>query len=200
MMKILLLLAFFTSLFAGDDYLVRVAMGRADSNDLGHDIIGDMAPYSQNLGVIVLDGGYKLIDNLYGLPLDFYIKGGISEYLESGHHNNVWENDIYLKAFYDFNFLGNVVRLGFGEGVSYTYGTIYAEKLDAMRHNGKNSNFLNYLDISLDFDTGKLLRYTPLKQTYFGIALKHRSGIFGLINNVKHGGSNYEILYVEKSF
>ena len=200
MIKILLLLSFFTSLFASDDYLLRVAMGRADSNDLGHDIVGDEAPYSQNLGVIVLDGGYKLVDNFYGLPLDFYIKGGISEYLEGGHHNNVWENDIYLKAFYTFSPLNNELRFGFGEGVSYTYGTLYAEKLDAIRNNGKNSNFLNYLDISLDFDTGKLLRYDPLKQTYFGVALKHRSGIFGLINNVKHGGSNYEMLYVEKSF
>ena len=200
MVKILLLLSFFTSLFASDDYLVRVGMGRADSHDLGHDIVGDMAPYKQNLGVIVLDGGYKLIDNFYDLPLDFYIKGGMSEYLEGGYHNNVLENDIYLKAFYTFGVLDNGLRFGFGEGVSYTYGTIYAEKLDAIRNSGKNSNFLNYLDISLDFDTGKLLRYEPLKQTYFGIALKHRSGIFGLINNVKHGGSNYEMLYVEKSF
>lgn len=200
MLKILLLFSFFTSLFASDDYLVRVGIGRADSNDLGHDIIGDMAPYKQNLGVIVLDGGYKLIDNFYDLPLDFYIKAGLSEYLEGGHHDNVFENDIYLKAFYTFGILDESLRFGFGEGVSYTYGTLYAEKLDAIRNSGKNSNFLNYLDISLDFDTGKLLRYESLKQTYFGVALKHRSGIFGLINNVKHGGSNYEMLYLEKSF
>jgi len=36
--------------------------------------------------------------------------------------------------------------------------------------------------------------------TYFGILLKHRSGIFGLINNVAHGGSNYNSIYLEKKF
>ena len=33
-----------------------------------------------------------------------------------------------------------------------------------------------------------------------GYLLKHRSGIAGLINNVDHGGSNYNAFYIEKKF
>jgi hypothetical protein len=36
--------------------------------------------------------------------------------------------------------------------------------------------------------------------TYVGYLLKHRSGIAGLINNVDHGGSNYNSFYIEKTF
>ena len=47
---------------------------------------------------------------------------------------------------------------------------------------------------------GKVFDYKPLKNTYLGYAIKHRSGIFGLINNVSHGGSNYNTLYIESNF
>jgi outer membrane protein len=59
---------------------------------------------------------------------------------------------------------------------------------------------LNYIDLSLDLDLGRLVRYQPLYNTSLGWALKHRSGIFGLINNVKKGGSNYNTLYIETKF
>jgi len=36
--------------------------------------------------------------------------------------------------------------------------------------------------------------------TYVGWAIKHRSGVFGLINNVKEGGANYNTIYIEKNF
>ena len=54
--------------------------------------------------------------------------------------------------------------------------------------------------MSLDLDLGKVANYRALDELYLGVALKHRSGAFGLINNVKHGGSNYELLYLEKNF
>ena len=60
--------------------------------------------------------------------------------------------------------------------------------------------FLNYLDITVDFDVGKLIDYKPMHETYLGYLLKHRSGIGGLINNVEHGGSNYNCFYIEKKF
>ena len=94
----------------------------------------------------------------------------------------------------------NRVRFGFGEGLSYTTKTLRTEANDAQANNDNTSKFLNYLDISVDFDLGKLVRYKPLDETYVGFLIKHRSGIFGLINNVKHGGSNYNSLYIEKNF
>ncbi|MBA1433616.1 MAG: hypothetical protein FAF04_08555, partial [Epsilonproteobacteria bacterium] len=50
------------------------------------------------------------------------------------------------------------------------------------------------MDISLDFDLGKLVRVKSLEEFYVGVLIKHRSGVFGLYNGV-HGGSNYNSLY-----
>jgi len=87
-----------------------------------------------------------------------------------------------------------------GEGISYTNEIVYTELLEAAQENGNNSKFLNYIDLSLDFSVGRLIKYQTFDEVYMGWALKHRSGIFGLINNVKQGGSNYNTIYVEAKF
>ena len=58
------------------------------------------------------------------------------------------------------------------------------------------------LDPTVDVSLGDLLSYRPLKETYFGIGVSHRSGVFGasrLLGNV-NGGSNYIYTYVETAF
>jgi len=47
---------------------------------------------------------------------------------------------------------------------------------------------------------GKLFGYKQLEGTNLGFAIKHRSGIYGLINSVRRGGSNYNTLYIESKF
>ena len=198
MIKILLLLTLWVSLFAKSDYDLRIAFGRSDDNDFGQIISGQTAPYSINAKVAVIDLGYRFAEDAFDLPIDFYAKLGLSRFIEKGNRDDVYENIFYVKAYY--NFFDKKLRFGLADGVSYTYGTLYVEKLDAVENSGKNSNVLNYLEVSLDFDLGKVSRFKALDELYFGVALKHRSGIFGLINNVKHGGSNYELLYLEKNF
>jgi hypothetical protein len=135
--------------------------------------------------------------------MDIYVKGGFSYFDESKapiNRDDVYEATLYVKAYWNFDFLENRVRLGFGEGASYTSNILYVEYKEATEKNDNNSYFLNYLDISLDFDFGKLVKYKPLHGTYIGWALKHRSGIYGLINNVEKGGSNYNTIYLEKTF
>ena len=107
--------------------------------------------------------------------------------------------DIYIKALWNFDFWDNRVRFGVGEGLSYTSRTLEIEKIDAIEKDSPTSQFLNYLDFSLDFDLGKLVRSKTLDELYLGVAIKHRSGVFGLFNGV-HGGSNYNAFYVEKNF
>lgn len=63
-----------------------------------------------------------------------------------------------------------------------------------------HSHALNYLDFSIDFDLGRLIKQKAMYETYVGWAIKHRSGVFGLINNVKEGGANYNTFYIEKNF
>ncbi len=200
MKKLLFLTSFVINLFAENNYDFRVAYGRADSHDLVYIATGDMAPDSAKGRVLMLDAGYKIVDNAFNLPLDIYVKGGFAKFLENGYDSDVYENTLYVKGYYNFDFWQNRVRFGAAEGASYTYGTLYVEKLESEKKGGNLSHYLNYLELSLDCDLGKLLKVKPLENLYLGTVIKHRSGIFGLINNVKHGGSNYEAVYIEKNF
>jgi len=197
-----IILLFFLLTFtlnAQDKYSTRIAYGTASQNNLGAIISGQLGSHPKDLSMVAVEGGYLLKQNLFDWPIDIYAKAGLS-YFNEDVHDNVLETLIYIKAYYNFDFLDNRVRFGFGEGGSYVSSVLEAEHDEALLENGTTSNYLNYLDISLDFDIGKLIRYKPLDNTYFGILLKHRSGIFGLINNVDGGGSNYNSIYLEKNF
>ena len=198
-MKIILFLFLVLNLYAADKYSLRIAHGEASENDLGQIISGDLGSHPRDLSVTALDGGYLLKENLWNFPIDAYIKGAVS-YFDEDQFDDTYELVLYIKLYYNFDFLDNRVRFGFGEGGSYTHNILETEYLEAQAKEDHNSYFLNYLDISLDFDFGRLIRYKPLYGTYAGVLLKHRSGIYGLINNVKNGGSNYNCLYIEKNF
>lgn len=187
---------------AFDNYSLRAAYGVASKSDLAEIMIGDFSPHPKHLSVVAIDGGYLLKEGAFDLPLDIYLKGGFSRYDESAaFRDDLYEMTLYIKAYYNFDFLDNRVRFGFGEGGSYTTGILFVELEEAIESGyDKTSHFLNYLDISLDFDLGKLVGYKELEGAYIGWAIKHRSGILGLINNVKRGGSNYNTIYIEKNF
>jgi len=199
-LRYLLLLFLALLLSANNDYSLRVAHGKVTSSDFGQILALNVESFKPTLKVTSLDAGYLLKKDALDLPLDFYLKGGLSYFDEASLQSDVYEGTIYIKVYYNINFWQNRVRFGLGEGISYTSGTLYFEKLEATKKNDNNSKFLNYIDFSLDFDLGRLVRYDALKDTYIGVAIKHRSGIFGLINNVRHGGSNYNVLTLEKNF
>ena len=183
---------------SSDSYSLRLGSGHASENDLGDIVIGHFGTHPRDLTVYFLDAGYLLKKDLWNLPLDLYVKSGIA-YFNEDEFKNTLEFTLYLKLYYNMDFLENSIRLGFGEGVSYTLNTLETEYYEAKADEEPTSQFLNYLDISLDFDVGRLIHYKPLDKTYFGYAIKHRSGVFGLYNGV-HGGSNYNTLYIEKNF
>ena len=202
MKKILLLILVVSAVFANDatnKYSLRVAYGKSTSSNLGSVISGQIDGDTASLYVYDIDGGYLLVSDIFDLPIDIYAKGSLS-YYDEGSSANAYGADTYIKAYYNLDFLKNRVRFGFGEGVSYTTKTLRTEEYSAQLNSDNTSKFLNYLDISLDFDIGKLISYKPLSQTYVGFLIKHRSGIFGTINNVKHGGSNYNSIYIERNF
>ncbi len=199
-MKIILFLLLAINIFAQEMYSARLLYGSATEKALGDVLIGDLGSHPENLSVIAVDGGYLLKNSLFNAPIDIYVKAGVSRFYE-GDYDAVYEVLAYIKAFYNIDFLNNRIRVGLGEGGSYTSDILRTEWLEAQTQtDGKNSYFLNYLDITADFDFGKLIEYKPLYGTYIGVALKHRSGIFGLINGVTKGGSNYNSIYIEKNF
>lgn len=197
---VLLFLFLFLNLSADDNYSLRVAQGQVTNSDFGEILFLDVASYSHDLQVTSLDAGYLLNQDAFELPLDIYVKGGFSYFDEAGLQDDIYEGTLYIKVYWNIDFFKNRVRLGFGEGASYTSDILYYEKQEAIDNNDNNSKYLNYIDFSLDFDIGRLVRFEPLKNTYLGVAVKHRSGIFGLINNVEKGGSNYYIFSLEKNF
>ena len=204
------------TLQAVQNYSLRFVYGIESDNDLG-EIISLQKPteHRYHFDVLSLDAGYLLAPSVFRLPLDLYIKGGtalfrsenLSQYpalqnMQDVSSKNVYEFTLYLKLYYNINFAGNRIRFGFGEGGSYVTDYLAAEVIEERTEtpeNPKYSKYLNYLDISLDIDLGKLLKIDALDNTYLGYTLKHRSGIFGLINGVS-GGSNYNTLSIEKNF
>jgi outer membrane protein len=185
--------------FQSDDnaYSIRLGAGIADKNDLGDILLGDWNRYDKGTSVFNLDGGWRFVENMSDLPIDWYMKGGVSCYYENGYADNVWEANLYVKLYWKIDFLQNRVRLGLGEGLSLASDIPIVEVDDA--EGDPKSKFLNYLDISADFDLGRLIRVESLRDVYLGYTIKHRSGIFGLFKHV-HGGSNYNMLTIEKNF
>ncbi len=201
-MKLLLLLLLSLNLIAHDEYSLRVAYGEASTKDLYEILFFDSDKDPDNLTVISLDGGYLLKKEIFELPLDFYIKGGLSSFNEGNAPttSSVYEGVIYVKFYYNLDFLENRVRFGLGEGLSYTSNILWSEYKEADEAQENPSKLLNYLDISVDFDLGKLVRYKPLEETYIGWTLKHRSGVLGLFHGIVDGGSNYNTISIEKNF
>jgi outer membrane protein len=195
-------------------YSFRVAYGYASEKDLGDILLtANFVKHPLDLTVIAVDAGYLLKSGLFDLPIDLYAKGGFSKFNEVERYtlggreysgfSDTYEVLAYIKLLYNFDLSGNRIRFGFGEGVSYVNDLLVAEVYDAtdpITHTqDPTAQFLNYLDITLDFDIGRLIGVKSMEDIYFGYLLKHRSGVFGLYSGV-HGGSNYNSLYLEMNF
>ncbi|MEA1916913.1 MAG: hypothetical protein U9N42_05210 [Campylobacterota bacterium] len=206
--KLIVVLAVLSStiLLAQEDlkrYSAKVYYGYADDSDFGEILTFQGKKSSLDTTIAGFDMGYMFAHKAFGLPIDFYLKGGYSRYFENGYQDDLNELNALVKLYYNIDFYDNRVRVGLGEGGSYVWGVPTIELSEAMEDsttNPKNSKYLNYIDVSIDFDIGRLIDVESMKDTYIGYSLKHRSGIFGLINGVRKGGSNYNTLYLEMNF
>jgi len=181
------------------DFSLRLGTGHSDFNNLGQIIIFDFDTYEGHTHVTNIDGGWLFSDNMQDLPFDWYLKGGLSYFDENGLQDNFFEATLYVKVYYKLDFIDNRIRIGFGEGLSWASHVPICEIVEATIDDGKVAKLLNYLDISADFDLGRLINVDSLDDLYIGYTIKHRSGVFGLFSGVK-GGSNYQMFTVEKNF
>jgi outer membrane protein len=138
-------------------------------------------------------------------PIDLYLKMGFSEFdqkhLNRKGHNRINEVLIFAMAYHKFHFgNGNIFRFGFGEGGSLLKDYIQEEVDEGESNNSAYSYYLNYIDTSFDFDLGRLFGIESLYNFYIGYNVKHRSGAYGLINNVTKVASNYHMFHVEYGF
>ncbi len=92
-------------------------------------------------------------------------------------------------------------RLGFGFGMSYAQNIPIAEQLKQTGEGaaGNSSNFLNYLELSVDFPLKRASKANWLQKCYAGLTVVHRSGIFGtsdILGDVS-GGSDWITAHLE---
>ena len=147
------------------------------------------------------DVGRPLVEHVNGWPLDFVAYVGLQAHDERGVAPLALQLNAQIKAYYyGLPWSGRVrTRVGFGAGFSMAQRVPLVELQDQARRGRETSRFLNYLDPSLDISVGDLVGSKRLKETYLGIGISHRSGIFGasqILGNI-NGGSNFLYGYVE---
>lgn len=187
--------------FKENDYSARAFWGASSASDFDqlYTFQGfNTSEYKTN--VYGVDLGYKFYENIFDWPFDIYAKAGVSYFDENYHQDNFLEAVICFKLVYKLNAFGNQFRIGFAEGGSYAQSVPWVEKQEAILENDNQSNFMNYLEFSFDFDVGKLIRVKSMENLYLGYLIKHRSGFHGLYGGVYDGGSNYNSIFLEKNF
>ena len=153
--------------------------------------------------IAALQVGKPFLQNVNGWPLDFVGYAGLSSHNDHGLQANGAQLDLFMKAFYTgFPWNDRVkTRLGMGVGVSLAQRAPYIEASSQAQDGKPASRLLNYLDPTIDVSLGDVLGSRALKNTFIGVGVSHRSGIFGssrLLGNVS-GGSNYLYTYVESA-
>jgi outer membrane protein len=154
---------------------------------------------------VQIDVGQVLVRRVNDWPLDIAGFIGFLKHEERGLQPDFWQLNGYFKPIWSFDpwLSGRLrMRLGLGAGISYASRIPFTEQRDQALRNRDTSKLLLYLDPTLDLSIGSLVGAAALRETYAGIGVSHRSGIFGasrLFNSV-NGGSNYIYLFIETGF
>ncbi|MEX2240313.1 MAG: MipA/OmpV family protein [Burkholderiales bacterium] len=151
--------------------------------------------------VTSIEFGRTLIERLNDWNMDIAGYIGLLRHDENGFQPDHWQVNAYFKPFwYGLPWRDRVkTRIGIGSGLSYAERIPTIEARDQARRGENTNKLITYLDPTIDFSLGDLIGSRALKNTFVGLGVSHRSGIFGLsrlLGNVD-GGSNYIYTYVE---
>ena len=154
--------------------------------------------------IAALEIGEMLLRGLNGWPVDFAFFFGFLWHEERDLQPDFWQIQGYIKTYYyGFPWRERVrTRLGFGAGAAYAMLIPFPEARDQAERGRDTSHLLFYMDPTFDVNLGDLTRSRSLRDTWLGLGVSHRSGIFGwnsAFNNV-NGGSNYIYGFLETSF
>ena len=147
--------------------------------------------------------GKMLVKGLNDWPFDVAGFLGVIYHRDRPYQRDGAELNLFLKGvFRGFPWSDRVLtRAGFGWGISISDPVPYAEVAEQASRGRLTSRILNYVEPSIDISIGDVIGQPAWKETFLGLSVTHRSGIFGtsrLLGNVD-GGSNYVTLYVEFS-
>lgn len=175
----------------------RIAHGWATPSNLNDIISGNTEKDPYNNQLTSLFYGYPLGDEIFGFPLDFYLTPGFVFHHSSDVQDRTQEYVLAIKAYYTIP-LPWKVRFGVAEGVSYINEVTYIEKTEMEEKGYRPSQYLNFLDLSLDIHLGDIFG-ANLDKIWLGYSIHHRSAIFessSRFGRIK-GGSNYNSVYVQ---
>ena len=181
---------------------VRMAVGWATPSDLSKIIRFNAEPDSANNHMTSIFYGYPLTDNLFGLPLDFYLHSGfVWHWSNQPYQGNAQEVVLAIK-FYATIPWPIRWRFGAAEGLSYVNNIPFVEKTEMERKGYKPSNLLNFLDFSLDLNIGDITGGDFMKRLWIGYGIHHRSAIFETAQQFGRikGGSNFQTGYLSWEF
>lgn len=202
--------------FEETKYIGRIFYGKSYASSLNQILVqGDINSNDQEDYMLGLSLERYLLKNAFDLGVNFTLQSGFfyhrqrivnknAPYQEPHTLNgkDAFQFNIGIKAYWT-NFPWNHrvrTRLAVMEGLSYTTRYLDIESQNFNRRDKKNmSKFLNYLEFNLAFNMEDIFKNEKLENTYLGIGISHRSGIFGTINGVS-GGSNIIVLTLEKEF
>lgn len=180
---------------------VRVAHGWATPSNIGDILRFNRVKDEYNNQLTSVFYGHPLTDELFGAPLQIYLTPGFVWHWSSDVQDSLQEAVMAIKVYYTFDWSVRT-RIGFAEGVSYINELTYIEQTEMDDKGYQGSEWLNYLDFSLDINLGDLLNANSMKDVWLGYSIHHRSAIFesaSQFGRIK-GGSNYNTVYLQFDF
>jgi MipA family protein len=186
--------------------IVRALYGHSSDCDVGQIVRSNCTTTHtvDDTDIWGVEMGRPLIRQPNGRPVEIAGFLGVQRHIERGTQTDFWEYKAYLKAYY-WGFPWDRwlrTRFGIGAGLSYTEQISTMEERDQQMDNKGTWKLLNYLDPTIDFRLTDIIPIPPLKDTWFGVGVSHRSGMFGWSRQLGYvdGGSNYIYVYVESNF
>ncbi len=186
--------------------LLRALWGASTDCDVGKIVQGKCTSHHtvDATDIWGIDVGRILLREPNGKPVEIDAYLGVQRHLERGNQGDFWEYKAYLKAYY-WGFPWDRwlrTRFGFGTGLSYVEQIPIMESRDQAKSNLGSWKLLNYLDPSIDVRLSDLIPSPQLRDTRLGVAVSHRSGMFGWSRMFGYidGGSNYLAVYLETSY
>jgi len=179
---------------------IRVSHGWSTPDDLSKIIRFQSKPDTNNNQISTIFYGHPLTDDLFGLPLDFYIMSGLGYHWPIKQKFSL-EAVVAIKLFYTFSWPIRW-KLGAAEGMSYVNRIPYVEQAEMDKNEYRPSNLMNYLGFSLDFNIGDIFGGDQLKRFWLGYNIHHRSSIFETAQQFGRikGGSNFQMIHIQWDF
>ena len=186
--------------------VVRVLYGNSSDCDVGRIVQSKCTSRHtvDTTDIWGIDIGRPLIRQPNGKPVEITAFLGATRHMERGYQSDFWEYKAFLKAYYwGFPWDRWVrTRFGVGGGLSYSEQIPIMEERDQAKSNLGSWKLLNYLDPTIDIRLTDLIPTPPLRDTWLGVGVSHRSGMFGWsrLFGFVDGGSNYIYVYLESNF